>query len=404
MDYPDPKRSAATGLPLPDDPLVEVLSLVPVKDLHRSKCVSKGWRDFIADPVHGKKLPQSLQGFFHAWDFINPFGGSTPPIWLRGSCNGLLFRHAPSHTISYIVCNPATEQWAAVPSEHTPADEHNRTSRTYLVFDPAVSSHFQLVTFCEEEDPNLATVHTYSSKTGVWRHSQIDWAEEVKGADHWKGFDPHTSARVGAAAFCNGGLYLMLNRYQIAEVDVEGKIRRIMPFPSLVHWHSPSHHPCFIGQSQGRLYCITEELWAGNIPSEVAIGVYGRDLDRRVLSFWVLDYDTQKWVPKHSVSCMCLFGSKSSYEARRDYDVVGIHPDSDLVFIFLYMERQLISYGLDSKEVHALGTLDQDPLWFTPYVHCFLDFLSVAEHDKKLKGDGKPSAKYVSRVGDHSGQ
>ncbi|CAL5090920.1 unnamed protein product [Urochloa decumbens] len=427
MDYPDPKRSAATGLPLPEDPLVEVLSRVPVKDLHRSKCVSKGWRGLIADPLHRRKLPQTLQGFFHAGDFINPFGGSgSPPpvdpsfrflkklpgigkIWLRGFCNGLLlFRHTPSRTISYIVCNPSTEQWAAVPSEHTPADKHNRTSRTYLVFDPAVSSHFQLVTFCEKQDWNLATVHTYSSKTGVWRHSQIDWAEEVKQPDLWRGWNPYISDRVGASAFCNGRLYFMLNGCQIAEVDVEGKTRGIIPSPSLVGRHSAGTaecNPIFIGQSQGHLYCINEESWVDKVPSELSTDDYRSyfDYDHGLLSFWVRDYDTQKWVLKLSVSHMHLFG-RSRYIVRRDYEVVGIHPDSNFLFIYLCSKRKLISYSLDSKEVCAHDTLEQDPLWFTPYVPCFLDFLSVAEHDDKLKVRGKPSAKDVAGAADHSGQ
>ena len=92
------------------------------------------------------------------------------------------------------------------------------------------------------------------------------------------------------------------------------------------------------------------------------------------------------------------------YRVSRDYDVVAIHPDSNLVFIFLYGKRQLISLGLDSNEVHALGTLEQDPLWFTPYVPCFLDFLSVLEHDEKLKGRHEPSRKDVIRAGERSGQ
>ena len=171
-----PKKSGAVA-GLPDDPLVEILSRVPVKDLHRSKCVSKGWRDLIADPLHRRKLPQTLQGFFPSGPgesyipFINLFGGSPPPvdtslsflkklpgihqIWLRGSCNGLLlFNHYTSlHELGYIVFNPATEQWAAVPSEHTPMDKHGRWKHTFLVFDPAVSSHFQLVIFCDQCTP-----------------------------------------------------------------------------------------------------------------------------------------------------------------------------------------------------------------------------------------------------------
>jgi hypothetical protein len=155
------------------------------------------------------------------------------------------------------VCNPATEQWAAVPSEHTPADKHDGVSRTYLVFDPAVSSHFQLVTICVEEG-SLATWHTYSSKTGVWRHNQTDWAEEEKQLGHWRGLNPKMSARV-RAAFYNGMLYVMLSDDQVAVVDVEGKIQGIISAPSSGGRHSAGS-PLFIGQSQGRLYCIFEKL------------------------------------------------------------------------------------------------------------------------------------------------
>ncbi|XP_022679970.1 uncharacterized protein LOC111256353 [Setaria italica] len=62
------KRSAGAVASLPDDPLVEILSRVPVKSLCRFKCVSKAWRDLIADPLHRKKLPQTLEGFFFLGD------------------------------------------------------------------------------------------------------------------------------------------------------------------------------------------------------------------------------------------------------------------------------------------------------------------------------------------------
>jgi hypothetical protein len=44
--------------------LVEILARVPAKSVYRSKCVAKGWRDLIEDPLHRKKLPQTLQGSF----------------------------------------------------------------------------------------------------------------------------------------------------------------------------------------------------------------------------------------------------------------------------------------------------------------------------------------------------
>ena len=49
---------------LHDDPLVEILSRVPAKSVYRFKCISKAWRDLIANPLHRKKLPQIMEGFF----------------------------------------------------------------------------------------------------------------------------------------------------------------------------------------------------------------------------------------------------------------------------------------------------------------------------------------------------
>ena len=104
-----------------------------------------------------------------------------------------------------------------------------------------------------------------------------------------------------------------------------------------------------------------------------------------LLSIWVLeDYDTQKWVLKLSVSYLRLFGCIYYSVGGLGSNVVAIHPDNnDLVFIVLSGEHKLISYGLNSKEVHTASTL-QESLQFPPYVPCFLDFLSVAHHEEKL--------------------
>jgi hypothetical protein len=128
-------------------------------------------------------------------------------------------------------------------------------------------------------------------------------------------------------------LYLILTDNQIFEVDVEGKTERIIRAPSSVGGRVHGCCPLFIGQSQGRLYCINEEHWAGYIPSELSSRVYRRDSDddSNLLSIWVLeDYDTQKWALKHSVSCSRLFGRTGFL----GYNVVAIHPDNNnLVYI-----------------------------------------------------------------------
>jgi hypothetical protein len=199
-----PKRSAAAVASLLDDAIVEILSRVPARSLCRFKCVSKAWRDLIADRHHREKLPQTLEGFFCAYDgeihggnrgdgggeggrvvqgrFIDTLGRSVPlasfsflseqpgieELNLVHSCNGLiLFSHIRDSetydSLGFIVCNPATEQWVPVPNSgwnpnlFHQADENEDSDSdwycdpsfrfTYLIFDPAVSSHFKLVEF-----------------------------------------------------------------------------------------------------------------------------------------------------------------------------------------------------------------------------------------------------------------
>lgn len=52
------KKRPAVEDGMPNDALVEVLSRLRIKPLHRSKCVAKAWRDLIDGPDHRKRLPQ----------------------------------------------------------------------------------------------------------------------------------------------------------------------------------------------------------------------------------------------------------------------------------------------------------------------------------------------------------
>ena len=63
----------------------------------------------------------------------------------------------------------------------------------------------------------------------------------------------------------------------------------------------------FLGQSQGHLYCVSEQI-KGNSAQ---------------ITIWVLeDYDKEEWVMKHSVSSLQLFGS-IRWLANLDY--TGCH-------------------------------------------------------------------------------
>ncbi|RCV19572.1 hypothetical protein SETIT_3G396500v2 [Setaria italica] len=416
----DPKRSAAAAPSLPDDALVEILSRVPAKSLCRFKCVSKAWCDLIADRLRCKRLPQTLEGFFYAYDgdddeeihggdcddgsgkgdggggvspghvargrFINTLGRFVPlasysflleqlgveTICLMRSCNGLLlFGHRRDSdtydSLGYIVCNPATEQWVAVPSsgwkpfslwdwdesEDSDSDSDNESSNcrfTYLIFDPAVSAHFQLVEFWSGDAVCVEEVHTYSSETGVWCKKTSEWSS-----------DEAVSFFAGSA-FVSGMLHFSVTNFdthqeQIVAVDGEGKRCRIIVGPE------KSCDAVFIGQSKGCLHYLSRRTDSTSKMTE--------------LSIWVLqEYNTEDWVLKHRVTFLQLFGRMSCRD--QDYNVVAIHPDRDLIFFLQHWDLQLKSYDMDSKEVCTLRILRVGPQHIFPYVPYFAESTAVA--------------------------
>ncbi|CAN6357160.1 unnamed protein product [Urochloa humidicola] len=399
-----PKRSVAAVL-LPDDALGEILSRLPAKSLCRFKCVSMAWNDLIADCLRCTNLPQTLEGFFYAFDgdddgeihsgatddggapviherFINTLGqpvhlasfsflGNMPGIQeldLLRSCNGLLlFSHTKIgdtyNSLGYLVCNPVTEQWVAVPSSgwkppslyQSNSDDESEDSDsepkpepkycfTYLVFDPAVSPHFQLIEFWTADAVTVDEVHTYSSETGVWCKRTSQWSGEAV-----------TFATGGI--FASGMLHIsatslvdwQIDHELIVAVDGEGKNRRIIRGPE------KDADVTFVGQSQGRLHCMNQHR------------------DNAELSIWALeDYDAEEWVLKHSVTFLQLFG-RMSCQVHSDYSVIAIHPDRNLIFFFQHRDLELKSYDMDSQEVCILMTLGAGCQHIVPYVPYFAE-------------------------------
>ncbi|KAL6621323.1 hypothetical protein ACP70R_033755 [Stipagrostis hirtigluma subsp. patula] len=392
MAGPNPKRSTEAGLP--DDAIVEILSRLPVKPVRRAKCVSKAWCDLIDDPLHRKKLPQTLEGFFFGerergerqsfGRFIHLLGTSAAPpvdpsfpflkelpvfdkLHLSESCNGLLlFVHDPySDALGYIVCNPATEQWVAVPGYRTSVKRDDIWRHTNLVFDPVVSSHFHVVEFWEMTEERV--VNVYSSETGVWSRRVFDWGDDL--------FIP----LFAPTAFANGLLYVGLTggEERIAAVDVGGNVRKIIPVPFPDDVDYVDIRSDYVGSSQGRLhfiYHVLPDYHADDVPAKKTTGFHGTEWGVYELLFiWVLeDYDTQQWVLKHTVSFLELFG-ETSCELKGRFEVIAIHPDSDLVYAVHCGNRKLISYDMNSQEVCDICTFGDGFGTITPYVPYFLE-------------------------------
>lgn len=258
------------------------------------------------------------------------------------------------------MCNPATEQWVAVPREER-ENEHDfprNVAVTRLIFDPAFSPQFQLVQFWFEEDMiQLEEVHTFSFVDELWswrpyyRGTGTQWASDV---------------RIYPIVECpfRGMMHLSVdcshyrNKKMIVVVDGEGNPSRTICLPdscALV---------AFLGQSQGRLHCIGES--SGHLAMDG-------------LLIWVLeDYDAEKWILKHSVSYSQLFGRMDCH-FKIDWDVVSIHPDHGLIFFVQYWNRKLVSYDMDKKQMSALCTLERGHGSVIPYVPYFAESALLAK-------------------------
>ncbi|KAF7100547.1 hypothetical protein CFC21_102047 [Triticum aestivum] len=245
-------------------------------------------------------------------------------------CNGLFLCRRQNtdywRTTDYVVCNPATEEWVAVPG----TDRSSEVRVARLGFDPAVSSHFHVLEFAPaDDDTHVRPLGIYSSQARVWTH-RSDWE------------CPIDIDRYSCSTFFRGVLYLSSYEDKVVAVEMEGNCR-VIRIPT-------SHDSCVAREvyvSQGQLYFV--------ISSESE------------LSMWALEdsTSTENWTLKHNVSRLQLFGAGDpSYDLY--YDVI-IHPEYKVIFI-LFTRRistcisftKVMSYDMDSRELHSVGDLGYD--------------------------------------------
>ncbi|TVU47500.1 hypothetical protein EJB05_07103, partial [Eragrostis curvula] len=147
---------------LPDDALAAILVRLPPRSLAACRCVCTTWRAV----VDGRRLllqhvlPHAVRGIFVNYidyrrprffarpssaaarpaidgnlDFLPGYGTSFRPI--IDHCNGLLLYGGAREMY---VANPATRRWQHLP----PCKDGGTDCNAYLVFDPAVSPHYEV--------------------------------------------------------------------------------------------------------------------------------------------------------------------------------------------------------------------------------------------------------------------
>ncbi|VAI68618.1 unnamed protein product [Triticum turgidum subsp. durum] len=377
----DSHPGATTGL-LTDDLILEILSRLPARSVHRFKCVSVPWRDLIADPANRNKLPQTLAGFLytsigggnrHHFASVSgngaaPFEPSLPylqPNKDKGmvqvdACNGLLLYLSCSKNMvnpwawaeddcRFAVCNPATGRWVELPPQpEAPAGRYRYNCMAGLAFDPAVSSHFHVFCFEKTSVETYKTgVNIYSSQTGAWSRRDGGIAEKVVLFFYSKG------------VFLNGMMYVIgnpngiSNEYALLGMDMEGKVRKTIPMPYGRRFGA-------IGSSQGCLLYGVASVDDNN-----------KTLDSETELWCLKDCDSEEFVLKHTASIdelISMTGEK--------YRVAGIHPDCDTIYLVSRGGDTMVPYDMQHQKVGCILNLEKNTQRFLPYVPLFSESLA----------------------------
>uniref|UniRef100_A0ACD5ZF01 Uncharacterized protein n=1 Tax=Avena sativa TaxID=4498 RepID=A0ACD5ZF01_AVESA len=381
-------RSRASSSPAPDsgtaaerltdDLLVEILSLVPAKSLHRFKSVSKHWLALTNDRNNLKKLPRTLTGFFYQTRNREPFQRPALPFTnLSGShnltfldflpnrrgrvvlldcCNGLVLCRwyndpVQADEFRHVVCNPATEEWAELPDSG-----HSCTMGCVrLGFDPAVSPHFHVFMLVTDQHGFYLTgVNFYSSETGRWVYKEHGWNGDIKLDCDRRSPTVYLNGHLHFIAF----LYLeptrSLVRY-LAVVDTKGESWADIVVPD-------GPYGGFLKQSQGHLH------YAG----------YDRDADgnvARLLLYVMEDYDSKVWKLSHSVETSSILGGVHVGLCRGFY-WIAIHPECNLIF-FVARDKTFMCYDMNRRQVKAICDLEDGMPPYLPFVPLYAELRSL---------------------------
>ncbi|GJN34932.1 hypothetical protein PR202_gb23644 [Eleusine coracana subsp. coracana] len=234
--------------------------------------------------------------------------------------------------------------------------------RFRLGFDPSVSSDFHVFEFQLDRDEDsdsedgdvdgdghVLGVKIYSSKTGLWSYKQSGWMVDIT-------MDPNFNS-----VFVDGTLYVIATCCLIGTVDVKGTTWKIIDYPRSENSPFFDTDVGFIDMSQGKLHLANSDDMTGN-----------------KLAIWVLeDHDSEDWTLKHTVSFRHLVRKKHVLFGYDEFIVVAIHPDRNMVFFVFGHDKRLMSYDMDTREVHIICNLGQSCYdSYVPYVPLFSESLA----------------------------
>uniref|UniRef100_A0ACD5X831 Uncharacterized protein n=2 Tax=Avena sativa TaxID=4498 RepID=A0ACD5X831_AVESA len=374
---------------LTDELVVEILSRLPLKSFCRFKCVCKCWLAFSSDPHHSQKLPRTPTGLlYQKCDYGSAIHIARLPssgrdidtslsfvpchgnLRLMDCSNGLLLccyegftKYFPDISHS-IVCNPATEEWVALPPTQPGSDSDYHVM---LCFDPLWSQHFYVVKFqkCSSQPGvhPLNETEIFSSPDFTWHSSLLKSEDGFHSRSH----------------FIHGVLYVEHSSDHCVlamEIDASDTCtqlvkRRTIQLPGLPFRSEMS--PCCRGrvaQSSGVL-CYAQQ-----------------EIDGCVMQIWSLEGSlSERWVVKHRLNMVDAFGrdvlahTDSSASLWSDYYILAFDLDREVVILGEHGTWKFLLFTLNTRKVLKLRTPTtcelSEKFYYVPY-YCKFPSLSAS--------------------------
>ncbi|CAM0879960.1 unnamed protein product [Alopecurus aequalis] len=350
------------GGSLPDDVLADIFGRLAPRWVAASRCVCRSWCASIDARrlLRADLLPLSLRGIFvqfHMHKFPAFFSRPTPAgapafsgklsflpsastagcVWLPNEsydsrekytindhCNGLLL-------IDNYVVNPATRRWDALPPappgrvqcrirgdgdlDWTPVREQ---IDNYLVFDPTVSAHYQVIGICalsrmgsmddlrkkDSECPSSScTLNVLSSRSGSWEERRFVREGDAAGTVA-EGEAPWRSG----AVYWRGTLYVQCQSNFVLRISLSRCTYRVIKPPP--GYGANSYQAPRLQRSEKGVYCVS--------------------LDRKWLRVWILKESCGQieWVLKHDRDLKPMLARHRLRQVHGPWMLKGINHNS----------------------------------------------------------------------------